>query len=76
MRAVIAHFASTELASQIERIVRSRAGCQIEQLRVEVEGDTVFLSGVARSYYAKQLATQAAMLEVPECEICNSIDVQ
>lgn len=76
MHTVIAHFASAELASQIERIVRSRAGSQIEQLRVEVDGDTVVLTGVARSYYAKQLATQAAMHEVPECEISNSIEVQ
>jgi hypothetical protein len=76
MHAVIAHFASAELASQIERIVRSRAGSQIEQLRVEMEGDTVILSGIARTYYAKQLATQAVMLEVPECEICNSIEVR
>ncbi len=76
MHALIAHFTSDELASQIERIVRSRAGSQIEQLRVEVEGDTVVLSGVARSYYAKQLATQAALHEVPDCEICNAIDVQ
>ena len=76
MRAVIAHFASAELATQIERIVRSRAGSQIEQLHVEVEGDTIVLSGIARSYYAKQLATQAVQIEVPECEVLNSLDVR
>lgn len=75
MHGVIAHFTSDELAAQIERIVRSRAGSQIEQLHVEVEGDTIVLSGVARSYYAKQLATHATLNELPDCEVCNSIDV-
>jgi hypothetical protein len=64
------------LLSRIERIVRCRTGGRIRDLRIDVTDDQVVISGVASTYYAKQLATHAALDEIRGRSLTNSIDVQ
>ena len=64
-----------EMVSRVTRVVQSRTGNRISNLRVNVYGDDVVISGIASTYYAKQLATHAALAEVGSCELTNSIEV-
>ena len=64
------------LVSRIERIVRCRTGGRIRDLRVDVTDLNVVISGVASTYYAKQLVTHAALDEIPGRMLTNAIEVQ
>lgn len=64
-----------ELVARVERIVRCRTGGRIRDLRVELQGTDVVISGVAPTYYAKQLATHAALDEIAGHTLTNAIDV-
>lgn len=64
-----------DLVARVERIVRCRTGGRIRDLRVEVQGDDVIISGIACTYYAKQLATHAALGELDAGTLCNDIEV-
>jgi hypothetical protein len=64
------------LLARIERIVRCRTGGRIRDLRVELQDGDVVLSGSASTYYAKQLATHAALDELLHGRLMNSIEVQ
>ena len=64
-----------EVSARIERTIRSRAGERIQDLRVEVHGGDVIVSGRTNTYYAKQLATHAAMDEICPHSLTNSIEV-
>lgn len=63
------------LAQQIERHVQARTGGMIRDLRVEMSGDDVVLSGRTSTYYNKQLATHAAMEAVEGFSLTNNIEV-
>lgn len=66
----------TELdVEAIERLVRSRTGGMIRGLRVEIGKDGVILSGRAPTYYAKQLATHAALDAAHDLSLTNDIQV-
>jgi hypothetical protein len=60
---------------RVERLVQGRAGSRIRDLHVEVRGEEVLLTGRASSYYAKQLATHAALGEIAPLVLNNAIDV-
>jgi len=64
------------LADRVERTVRCRTGGRIRDLRVQLFGEDVVLSGVTSTYYAKQLATHAALDELGGGQLTNSIEVQ
>ena len=64
------------LVARIERIVRCRTGGRIRDLRVDLFDDQVIISGLASTYYAKQLATHAALDEIPGRVLTNAIEVQ
>ena len=64
------------LVTRIERIVRCRTGGRIRDLRVDVSEEYVVISGVATTYYAKQLVTHAALDEIPGRMLTNAIEVQ
>lgn len=67
---------STELLSErVERIVQLRTASRVRDLRVDVQGRDVILTGVAPSYYVKQLATHAALDEIERRTLTNDIDV-
>ncbi|MDB5392186.1 MAG: hypothetical protein JWM11_7832 [Planctomycetaceae bacterium] len=48
---------------------------QIGNLRVECSGCRVVLHGQAKTYYVKQLATQAVLDLFPGANVTNSVDV-
>ena len=49
------------LRESVEQLVRTRIGSLVRGLRVDVQNQDVVLSGRASTFYAKQLATHAAM---------------
>lgn len=72
---VVLESAVDDLVIRVERIVRCRTGGRIRDLRVEVHGLDVILSGIACTYYAKQLATHAALGELDSRTLSNEIEV-
>ena len=70
----------TEVRSAVNRLVRSRTGSMLSELRVDVaeepaRGLHVRLSGRCGSYYGKQLAGAAAMAAAPGGRVFNEIAV-
>ncbi len=63
------------LTEQIEQIVRIRTAGRIRNLRVDVQGSGVILTGIAPTYYVKQLATHAALDEIERRTLTNDIEV-
>lgn len=60
---------------ELEGLVQRRTGGRIRDFRIEVNGDRVVLCGRTSTYYAKQLAQQAAM-EAADLGVCeNEIEV-
>lgn len=51
---------TTDLADEIARAVRERTGGRLTRVRVAVAAGVVIVSGVAPSYYLKQMALEAA----------------
>ena len=68
--------ASIDLATCVERVVRSRTSGAIRDLHVSLtdEGNVV-LSGRTTTYYAKQLASHAAMNAAQDVAVSNEIEV-
>lgn len=67
---------ANRLAARISRVVRRRTSGTIHNLRVEVRRDGVFLDGNCASFYAKQLAQQAAMPLAHHRQLTNRIEVR
>lgn len=65
------------LRQEVERLVRSRTNGAVRGLQVDVEDGRLVLSGRAPTYYAKQLATHAAMqaTEIESMALSNEIVV-
>jgi osmotically-inducible protein OsmY len=66
---------SDKLAVRIARVVKRRTAGSVQNLRVEVRRDGVFLDGQCASFYTKQLAQQAAMDLANEQQLTNNIEV-
>ncbi|MEZ6056785.1 MAG: hypothetical protein R3C01_08770 [Planctomycetaceae bacterium] len=64
-----------DLVARLQRVVHCRTGNRIRDLQIQVYGDDVVISGVTTTYYAKQLATHAALNEVANRRLTNSIEV-
>lgn len=66
-----------ELTTEVERLVQERSSGRIRNLRVDVEGDILVLSGVTSNYYTKQVATHAALeVLLDDMSLQNDIDVR
>jgi len=63
------------IAARVERVVQGRTGGRIRDLVVLIGDDRVILHGLAPTYYAKQLATHAALDELSGETLINSIEV-
>ena len=63
------------LAIRVERLVRERTTGLIRNLRVAVHPGEIILSGRAATYYAKQLATHAALDACDDLTLTNDIEV-
>lgn len=59
----------------IEGVVQRRTSGQIRDLRVELQNGLIVLSGRTSTYYAKQLAQQAALDVAGHHELANEIVV-
>ena len=66
---------SEKLAVRIARVVKRRTAGSVQNLRVEVRRDGVFLDGQCATFYTKQLAQQAAMGLADEKQLTNRIEV-
>ena len=64
-----------ELVDRVERLVRQRTSGLIRGLRVEILPGEVVISGRASTYYAKQLATHAALDVCDRFTLTNDIEV-
>jgi uncharacterized RmlC-like cupin family protein len=67
--------ARQELVDRVERLVAQRTGGMIRHLRVECDDSVMVLSGRANTYYAKQLASHAALEACGEVPLTNDIEV-
>ena len=67
---------SDRLAARIARVVKRRTAGSVQNLRVEVRRDGVFLDGHCETFYTKQLAQQAAMDLADEKPLTNRIEVR
>jgi hypothetical protein len=63
------------LAARVERLVREKTSGLIRDLRVNVLAGEVVLTGRAATYYAKQLATHAALDACDDLTLTNDIEV-
>ena len=74
--------ADAAVRTAVNRLVKSRTGSMLKNLRVDVAaapprgGYTVRLSGSCGSYYGKQLAGVAAMAAAPGGTVSNEIAVR
>jgi len=64
-----------KLAASIERAVWRETGGGVRNLRVEVIGDDVLLTGRCSTYYTKQKAQHAAMTVPGGGQLTNRIEV-
>lgn len=67
--------ASETNAAIVERLVQTRTGGNIRELRVEMNDSGVILSGRAKTYYNKQMATHATLEALGRVSIRNDIEV-
>ncbi len=67
--------ARDNFARDLEQLVRQRTSGLIRGLRVECQGDEIIVSGRTTTYYAKQLATHAALDACENFALKNSIEV-
>ena len=63
------------LVDRVERLVAQRTGGMIRSLRVECFDGTLVLSGRTATYYAKQLASHAALEGCGDVPVTNEIEV-
>jgi hypothetical protein len=63
------------LAERVERLVRQRTGGLVRDLKVAVLPGEILLTGRASTYYAKQLATHAALDALDHFTLTNDIEV-
>lgn len=63
------------LVDRVERLVRQRTSGLIRGLRVEMLAEEVVLYGRTSTYYAKQLATHAALDALDNNGLVNDIEV-
>ena len=66
---------SQSLEETLEGVVRSRTNGMIRNLRVEIVNGEIIISGRAKTYYAKQLATHATLDAVKSVTLINDIEV-
>jgi hypothetical protein len=63
------------LAARVERTIREKTSGLIRELRVEVAASEIVVTGRAATYYAKQLATHAALDACENLTLTNDIEV-
>lgn len=64
------------VAEQLESVLRSRLSGRVPELQVECQTAGVVLRGWTRTYFAKQLAQQAAIEASGVSILANDIEVR
>src|SRR6218665_3728929 len=64
------------LLEALTRQVMARSGRQLACLEVSVENGTVKATGIAYSFYAKQLVTHTLLDGAPHLEVLNCLHVE
>jgi hypothetical protein len=67
--------ADAALEERLEHFVQQRTSGMVQHLRVRVHQAEVVLTGLARNYYTKQLATHAVLDEIRDVMLTNDIEV-
>jgi hypothetical protein len=63
------------LVDRVERIVREKTSGLIRDLKVELTPGEIVLTGRAATYYAKQLATHAALDACDDLTLTHDLEV-
>ena len=66
----------TELSLELEHRIHERIAGRVRNLRVFRSDGRIILEGYSPSFYAKQLATHAALELAPAEELVNAITVE
>lgn len=69
-------FAETETNLELEHRILQRIPGRVRNLRVFRHDGRLVLEGLSASFYAKQLATHAALELAPADELVNAITVE
>jgi len=67
--------ADLNLLERIERLVRQRTTGLIRELKISALPGEIVITGRAATYYAKQLATHAALEACDHLTLTNDIEV-
>lgn len=63
------------LADRVEQLIRQRTTGLVRELKIEVLPGEILVTGRAATYYAKQLATHAALEACEHFTLTNDIEV-
>jgi hypothetical protein len=66
----------TEVAGLAQKALGSSPIYELRSLRVQPDGDCLFISGVVTSYYHKQLAQEVVRTVIGRLGVVNSIRVE
>ncbi len=64
-----------DVTTRIELLLAESPLAEIRSVRVQQEGDRVFLQGRVRSFYAKQMAQETIRIAAIGLHIVNTLDV-
>ena len=63
------------IGDELLRRVQSQTARQVQDLRIDYDGSQLTVTGRSRTYYIKQLVTQAILDAVPAIRLANEIAV-
>ena len=66
---------ANSMPDELFRRVQSQTARQVQDLRIDYDGSQVTVTGRSRTYYIKQLVTQAILDAVPAIRLANEIAV-
>lgn len=64
-----------DVTGRIQHLLAESPIADIRRIRVERQGDQVFLQGRVRSFYAKQMAQETIRRAAGDLQIVNSVSV-
>jgi len=66
---------SESVSDELLRRIDSHTARQVQDLRIDCDGSRVTVTGRSRTYYIKQLVTQAILNSMPAMKLANEIAV-
>ena len=64
-----------DITGRIRHLLAESPIAEVRRIRVEQQGDQVFLQGRVRSFYAKQMAQETIRRATGNLQIVNSVSV-